>query len=201
MIQLTLTLSYAFDIELQPVLLNSVSIDKPDFILLLNTFFLVAQWRKAGYQDNDGLENFKELLDNPVTDAQLRQFGFVPLTHFDNQEDALGFWELSNSRRTASISLLSPPKMAIWMQPICLTTSHDMHVACVLQDEAIIVHSITQDYRPIAGFDAPFYPHGQYANIKCIGYNHVNQLIATSTNGTLSISKVGSSGVVEVLPA
>ncbi|KAG1840466.1 hypothetical protein DFJ58DRAFT_810385 [Suillus subalutaceus] len=76
MIQPTL-MSYTFDVEPQPVLLDSVSI-KPDAILLLDTFFhilifhgeTVAQWRKAGYQDQDGYENFKELLENPVTDAQ-----------------------------------------------------------------------------------------------------------------------------------
>ncbi|KAG2743874.1 hypothetical protein P692DRAFT_20837951 [Suillus brevipes Sb2] len=76
MIQPTL-MSYTFDVEPQPVLLDSVSI-KPDVILLLDTFFhilifhgeTVAQWRKAGYQDQDGYENFKELLENPVTDAQ-----------------------------------------------------------------------------------------------------------------------------------
>ncbi|KAG2356480.1 hypothetical protein BDR07DRAFT_1491878 [Suillus spraguei] len=46
-------------------------------ILLLDTFHTlifhgetVAQWRKAGYQDQDGYENFKELLENRVTDAQ-----------------------------------------------------------------------------------------------------------------------------------
>jgi protein transport protein SEC23 len=78
MIQPTL-MSYTFDVEPQPVLLDSVSI-KPDVILLLDTFFhilifhgeTVAQWRKAGYQDQDGYENFKELLENPVTDAQVR---------------------------------------------------------------------------------------------------------------------------------
>ncbi|KAI6029823.1 hypothetical protein PISMIDRAFT_592982 [Pisolithus microcarpus 441] len=76
MIQPTL-MSYTFDVPPQPVLLDSVSI-KPDVILLLDTFFhilifhgeTVAQWRKAGYQDQEGYENFKELLEAPVTDAQ-----------------------------------------------------------------------------------------------------------------------------------
>ncbi|KAG2355291.1 hypothetical protein BDR07DRAFT_1613742 [Suillus spraguei] len=57
MIQPTL-ISYTFDVEPQPVLLDSVSI-KPDAILLLDTFFhilifhgeTVAQWRKADAQD------------------------------------------------------------------------------------------------------------------------------------------------------
>jgi protein transport protein SEC23 len=81
MIQPTL-MSYAFDAPPQPVLLDSVSI-KPDVILLLDTFFhilifhgeVVAQWRKAGYQDQEGHENFKELLELPVADAQVR-FGW-----------------------------------------------------------------------------------------------------------------------------
>ena len=78
MIQPTL-MSYTFDVPPQPVLLDSVSI-KPDVILLLDTFFhilifhgeTIAQWRKAGYQDQEGYENFKELLENPVADAQVR---------------------------------------------------------------------------------------------------------------------------------
>ena len=76
MIQPTL-MSYTFDVPPQPVLLDSVSI-KPDVILLLDTFFhilifhgeTVAQWRKAGYQDQEGYDNFKELLDAPIADAQ-----------------------------------------------------------------------------------------------------------------------------------
>ncbi|CAE6521434.1 unnamed protein product [Rhizoctonia solani] len=76
MMQPTL-MSYTFDTPPQPVLLDSVSI-KPDVILLLDTFFhilifhgeTVAQWRKAGYQEQDGYENFRELLEAPVGDAQ-----------------------------------------------------------------------------------------------------------------------------------
>lgn len=77
MIQPTL-MSYTFDVPPQPVLLDSVSI-KPDVILLLDTFFhilifhgeTIAQWRKAGYQEQEGYENFKELLEGPVHDAQV----------------------------------------------------------------------------------------------------------------------------------
>ncbi|CAO3641500.1 unnamed protein product [Cunninghamella blakesleeana] len=76
MIQPTLT-SYGFDSPPQPVLLDSISI-KPDTILLLDTFFhilifhgeTVAQWRQAGYQEQEGYENFKQLLEAPVLDAQ-----------------------------------------------------------------------------------------------------------------------------------
>ncbi|KAE8205842.1 hypothetical protein CF327_g7617 [Tilletia walkeri] len=61
----------------QAVLLDSASI-KPDVVLLLDTFFhilifhgeTVVQWRKAGYQEQDGCENFKELLENRKADAQ-----------------------------------------------------------------------------------------------------------------------------------
>ncbi len=78
MIQPTL-MSYGLDTTPQPVLLDSVSI-KPDVVLLLDTFFhilifhgeMVAQWRKAGYQDQEGYENLKEILETPITDAQVR---------------------------------------------------------------------------------------------------------------------------------
>jgi protein transport protein SEC23 len=76
MIQPTL-MSYTFDTDPHPVLLDSVSI-KPDVILLLDTFFhilifhgeTIAQWRKANYQEQEGYENFKELLEAPISDAQ-----------------------------------------------------------------------------------------------------------------------------------
>lgn len=76
MIQPTL-MSYGFDTDPHPVLLDSVSI-KSDVILLLDTFFhilifhgeTIAAWRKANYQDQEGYENFKELLESPITDAQ-----------------------------------------------------------------------------------------------------------------------------------
>ena len=85
MIQPTL-MSYTFDTQPQPVLLDSVSI-KNDVILLLDTFFhilifhgeLVAQWRKAGYQEQEGYENFKELLELPVADAQVSQSSILIL--------------------------------------------------------------------------------------------------------------------------
>jgi hypothetical protein len=93
MIQPTL-MSYTFDTPPQPVLLDSVSI-KHDVVLLLDTFFhilifhgeLVATWRKQGYQDQEGYENFKELLEVPVADAQVTclsfiTFIFVTLTSF-----------------------------------------------------------------------------------------------------------------------
>ncbi|KAK1232893.1 GTPase-activating protein S23 [Marasmius sp. AFHP31] len=70
-------MSYTFDTPPQPVLLDSVSI-KGDVILLLDTFFhiltwhgeVISQWRKQGYQEQEGYENFKELLEAPTQDAQ-----------------------------------------------------------------------------------------------------------------------------------
>ncbi|CAG03327.1 unnamed protein product, partial [Tetraodon nigroviridis] len=62
---------------LLPVLLDSGSI-LPDRILLMDTFFqlviyhgeTIAQWRKAGYQEMAEYENFKQLLQAPLDDAQ-----------------------------------------------------------------------------------------------------------------------------------
>eukprot|EP01135_Chromosphaera_perkinsii_P005941 Nk52_evm9s373 gene=Nk52_evmTU9s373 len=76
MIQPTL-LSYSFNGPPEPVLLDSSSI-LPDRILLLDTFFhllifhgeTIAQWRKQGYQDLPGHENFKQLLQAPKDDTQ-----------------------------------------------------------------------------------------------------------------------------------
>jgi protein transport protein SEC23 len=78
MIQPTLD-SYTFDQEGgQPVLLDSTSI-QPTHILLLDTFFhilifhgeTIAEWRKAGYQEQEGYENFAALLEQPKEDARV----------------------------------------------------------------------------------------------------------------------------------
>ena len=78
MIQPTLD-SYNFDQDgAVPVLLDSTSI-QPQTVLLLDTFFHIlifhgetmAEWRKAGYQDQEGYENFKELLETPKEDARV----------------------------------------------------------------------------------------------------------------------------------
>jgi len=69
--------SYSFQGPPEPVLLDTSSI-QPDRILLLDTFFQVliyhgetiAQWRAAGYQKQPEYENFKQLLEAPVADAQ-----------------------------------------------------------------------------------------------------------------------------------
>ncbi|OAL48805.1 transport protein-like protein sec23 [Pyrenochaeta sp. DS3sAY3a] len=77
MIQPTLD-SYGFDHEGgQPVLLDSTSIQS-ETVLLLDTFFHIlifhgetmAEWRKAGYQEQEGYENFASLLEAPKEDAK-----------------------------------------------------------------------------------------------------------------------------------
>ncbi|KAL9098728.1 MAG: hypothetical protein Q9163_005663 [Psora crenata] len=89
MIQPTLD-SYTFDQEGSvPVLLDSASI-QPTHILLLDTFFqilifhgeTVAQWRKAGYQDQAEYANFKALLEQPKEDARELVQDRFPLPRF-----------------------------------------------------------------------------------------------------------------------
>ena len=88
MIQPTLD-SYSLEHEgSQPVLLDSASI-QPTHILLLDTFFhilifhgeTIAEWRKAGYQDQEGYENFKAILEQPKEDARVCQL--YPLDQCD----------------------------------------------------------------------------------------------------------------------
>nr|XP_039259214.1 protein transport protein Sec23A-like [Styela clava] len=69
--------SYSFNGPPEPVLLDSTSI-QPDKILLLDTFFQVlifhgetiAQWKKAGYHEQPQYENFRQLMQAPIDDAQ-----------------------------------------------------------------------------------------------------------------------------------
>lgn len=88
MIQPTLD-SYTFDEPPKPVLLDSTSI-QPNTILLLDTFFhilifhgeTIAEWRKVGYQDQEGYENFKELLELPKAEAKELIADRFPLPRF-----------------------------------------------------------------------------------------------------------------------
>ncbi|KAK4945518.1 GTPase-activating protein S23 [Elasticomyces elasticus] len=89
MIQPTLE-SFTFDQEEpQTVLLDSASI-QPQAILLLDTFFHIlifhgetmAEWRKAGYQEMEGYENFKELLEAPKEAAKSLIQDRFPLPRF-----------------------------------------------------------------------------------------------------------------------
>lgn len=69
-------MSYGLESEPSPVLLDSVSI-QDNTILLLDTFFhilifhgaTIAQWRKAGYHEQEDYANLKELLQKPKDDA------------------------------------------------------------------------------------------------------------------------------------
>lgn len=69
--------AYSFNGPPEPVLLDSTSIS-PDRILLMDTFFhiliyhgeTIAAWRKLGYQNQPDHENFRQLLQAPVDDAQ-----------------------------------------------------------------------------------------------------------------------------------
>lgn len=93
MIQPTLD-SYTFDQEeSQPVLLDSTSI-QPQHILLLDTFFhilifhgeTIAEWRKAGYQEQEGYENFTQLLNQPKEDARVSYKPHSTLVAYEEEE-------------------------------------------------------------------------------------------------------------------
>ncbi|CCE64827.1 hypothetical protein TPHA_0I03260 [Tetrapisispora phaffii CBS 4417] len=92
MIQPTLT-SFSMEEEPRPVLLDSVSV-KPNTILLLDTFFYIlvyhgeqiAQWRKAGYQDDPQYADFKGLLEEPKLEAAELLVDRFPLPRFIDTE-------------------------------------------------------------------------------------------------------------------
>ncbi|EDO19247.1 hypothetical protein Kpol_1050p107 [Vanderwaltozyma polyspora DSM 70294] len=92
MIQPTLT-SFSMEDEPQAVLLDSVSV-KPNTILLLDTFFFIliyhgeqiAQWRKAGYQDDPQYTDFKALLEEPKLEAAELLVDRFPLPRFIDTE-------------------------------------------------------------------------------------------------------------------
>eukprot|EP00124_Ichthyophonus_hoferi_P003697 Ihof_evm1s338 gene=Ihof_evmTU1s338 len=70
-------IAYSFDQPPSPVLLDSSSI-RPDVILLLDAYFYIlifhgetiANWRKAGYQNDPSHTNFRMLLEAPVNDSR-----------------------------------------------------------------------------------------------------------------------------------
>ncbi|KAJ1540496.1 GTPase-activating protein [Saccharomyces cerevisiae] len=92
MIQPTLT-SFSMEDDPQPVLLDSISV-KPNTILLLDTFFFIliyhgeqiAQWRKAGYQDDPQYADFKALLEEPKLEAAELLVDRFPLPRFIDTE-------------------------------------------------------------------------------------------------------------------
>ncbi|KAF8695146.1 hypothetical protein HU200_037757 [Digitaria exilis] len=69
-------ISYSFQSGPEPVLLDATAVSS-DKILLLDSYFTVvifhgvtiAQWRKAGYQDQEGHEAFAQLLKGPHEEA------------------------------------------------------------------------------------------------------------------------------------
>lgn len=94
MIQPTLT-SFSMELEEpEAVLLDSVSI-KDDRVLLLDTFFhilifhgrTVAQWRKAGYQEQEEYADFKKLLNDPKIEAGELLVDRFPLPRFIDTEE------------------------------------------------------------------------------------------------------------------
>lgn len=125
MIQPTLD-SYTFDQEgSMPVLLDSASI-QPTHTLLLDTFFQIlifhgetmAEWRKAGYQDQEGYENFKSILEQPKEDARVSK---VPAD--------LAFQSYN------TVHLLTPPRN--W----CKTDFHYLDLSYVTQADLKLVFS------------------------------------------------------------
>lgn len=85
MIQPTL-FSYSFEGPPVPVLLDVTSI-APDRILLFDSYFYIvvhygstiAQWRKLGFQNDPAHENFKNLLEAPIGDAEALLVERIPL--------------------------------------------------------------------------------------------------------------------------
>ncbi|EPY41884.1 protein transport protein Sec23A [Angomonas deanei] len=69
--------SYTLEGAPEPVSLDSSAI-KPDNILILDTFFevlihygsTIAEWRRAGYADQEDYAYFRDFLEVPMNDAQ-----------------------------------------------------------------------------------------------------------------------------------
>ncbi|XP_015791364.1 protein transport protein Sec23A [Tetranychus urticae] len=88
MIQPTLV-SYSFYEPPHAVLLDTSSI-QADRILLMDTFFhivifhgqSIAEWRKAGYQDQEGYESFRVLLSAPINDANELMLNRFPVPRY-----------------------------------------------------------------------------------------------------------------------
>ena len=88
MIQPTL-LAYSFAEPTHAVLLDTSSI-QPDRILMMDTFFhvvifhgeTIAAWKKEAYQDREGYESFKQLLEAPINDANELMLSRFPLPRY-----------------------------------------------------------------------------------------------------------------------
>ncbi|XP_014212408.1 protein transport protein Sec23A [Copidosoma floridanum] len=85
--------SYGFSGPPEAVLLDTSSI-QPDRILLMDTFFqilifhgeTIAQWRQLKYQDRPEYENFSQLLEAPVADANEILVGRFPAPRYIDTE-------------------------------------------------------------------------------------------------------------------
>lgn len=82
-------LSYSFNGQPQPVLLDATSV-RPDTILLLDTFFhvivfhgeTIAAWKQQGYQHQEEHVNFRNLLEAPQNDAQMIMNNRFPVPRY-----------------------------------------------------------------------------------------------------------------------
>lgn len=82
-------LSYSFNGQPQPVLLDATSV-RPDTILLLDTFFhvivfhgeTIAAWKQQGYQLQAEHLNFRNLLEAPQNDAQMIMNNRFPVPRY-----------------------------------------------------------------------------------------------------------------------
>ncbi|KAF1839310.1 hypothetical protein BDW02DRAFT_564306 [Decorospora gaudefroyi] len=139
MIQPTLD-SYGFDHEGgQPVLLDSSSIQS-ETVLLLDTFFHIlifhgetmAEWRKAGYQEQEGYENFRELLEAPKEDAKDLIQDRFPLPRFivcdaggSQARFLLSKLNPSNTHTTGSYGGVAQTAQTIFTDDVSLQTFMD----------------------------------------------------------------------------
>lgn len=133
MIQPTLD-SYTFEQDGgQPVLLDSTSI-QPTHILLLDTFFhilifhgeTIAEWRKAGYQEQEGYENFATLLEQPKEDARVCSERLITCVDIADIDAGSHHGPLP----AASIHRLRPRWFAGAFPPVQAEPVDDPHLRC-----------------------------------------------------------------------
>lgn len=132
--------AYSFNGTPEPVLLDTSSI-QPDRILLMDTFFQIViyhgstihEWRKAGYQEQPEYENFKQLLNAPVDDAQeILQTRFPMPRYIDTEHEG--------SQARFLLSRVNPSQthnnVYGWNQP---TTGGDAGAAVLTDDVSLQV--------------------------------------------------------------
>ncbi|CCE78745.1 Piso0_000774 [Millerozyma farinosa CBS 7064] len=102
--------------EPDPVLLDSLSLG-PSKILLLDTFFhiliyhgsRVAEWRKAGYQDMEEYEHFREFLEAPKREAMSLLVERFPLPRFIDCDEGGSQARFLMAKLNPSTSYVSSP--------------------------------------------------------------------------------------------